>query len=279
MADNIEGSAANSMAGSHSSGRGAVKDLTKNLWLFGGRTDRNSSNSGSSSSSSSSSTGGGDGTTGNGWTAQDYANHNEYKENEHRRANETADNDVMRHVTKTSSDTRLQEATKNADLQRSVASKRADAGISKDLLTHATNHGQVANIDINNDTGRHQVSFRESPVRETNPGNGAGAQGTSKQQTASPKAKTSRPGAKRELLTSPLDKNDPRAAAGHTHVTESLTRAEIDRRAKAASANSGTKPGKTAAQVGAKAGTKPGMTAAQAAATPVRTRTSRAKKA
>jgi len=208
MADNIEKSAAEAMAGSQSKGTSYLKDLLKFSTLSGNNRNNSGSNSGSSSSSSSS-TVGGQGTTGNGWTAEDYKNHNEYKENENRRLNETADNDVTRHVTKSSHDITLDNASKDAEFTRQNTSKdlkhlrkesqrNNDVTRNNTILENAKNNGQVSSIDVDHKSGRQQIRFNDSPVRETNPGNGAGNQGGSTQQ--------GQPGGKR----APAGKRKPR---------------------------------------------------------------------
>jgi len=214
MADNTEKSAAEAMAGSHTAGRAFVKDTAKNLWLFGSRNN-SGSNSGSSSSSSSS-TVGGQGTTGNGWTAEDYKNHNEYKQNEHARSQDAEnnayvrgesvkDNDLIRtNAAEKARHKRSQEAENNSyirgesvkdnDLVRTNAAKNAkyarkelqrnnDVTRNNTILENAKKNGQVSSIDVDHKSGRQQIRFNDSPVRETNPGNGAGNQGGSTQQS------------------------------------------------------------------------------------------------
>jgi len=71
MADNIEGSAAKSMAGSDKYNGGFVKNAFVTRFLGG------IVNGGSGGGS-----GGGEGKTGNGWTAKDYKNYGDYTERE-----------------------------------------------------------------------------------------------------------------------------------------------------------------------------------------------------
>jgi hypothetical protein len=173
MAENIEKDAANTMASSQSTGKNKVLDVIANRFFYGNGKNSDSSGSG----------GGGKGTTGNGWTAEDYKNHNEYKENENRRTNETRDRDVTRHVTKSSHDITLDNTSKDAKLLRKNVNEDRRQARDQENITHAAKYGQVASIDSVNGKKRNTVRFEATPARETNPGKGAGAQGTSKQQS------------------------------------------------------------------------------------------------
>lgn len=155
MAENIEKDAANTMASSQSAGKNKVLDVIATRFFYG--NGRNSDSSGSGGSG-----GGGKGTTGNGWTAEDYKNHNEYKDNEHERQTKT---DANREV--------LINASRNARHIRD-----------KDTMEHAKTFGQVRNIDLSTNTKRKVINFGATPARQTNAGKGTGAQGTSKQQTS-----------------------------------------------------------------------------------------------
>jgi hypothetical protein len=250
MADNIEKDAANSMANSDKyGGFTKMRNLTNIL------TGKNN-NSRSSGNTSGSGTGTG---TGNGWTAEDYKNYGDWqksdREHQHLIDSTTAANN---HV--------LENSSLDAHHIRT-----------KDMITHAAQYGQVGNVspDANGRTG---VTFRAAPARTRAAGYGAGAQGSSKQQTSGKGAKIG------ATVGTALGALVP--GAGETGVSEvignrvgakvgdAIEKKIVNRKSKA-----GTVPGKTAAQAGAKAGTKPGMTAGEAATVPAKARTSRAKKA
>jgi hypothetical protein len=236
MADNVEGSAAKSMAGSVGSGTGAARDIVKNIWLFGGRAS--GSNSGSPSSSSSSSS-----TPNNrpAYTSEEVDNYNKYLKTHYKLQNKL---EKKRHV-------RNAETNANNEVLRN-ASEDARHLRNKDVLDHAMGHGQVADIDIDHSTGRNKISFKNSPARATNPGKGTGAQGSSKQQNGRG-AKIGKAGG--AILGGLVTENPAGAAVGAKFgekLGETIDKKIADRGAKAA---------------GAKAGTKPGMTAKEAKAT------------
>jgi hypothetical protein len=225
MADNIEKSAAETMAGSHTAGKTFVKDTARNLWLFGGGRNNSGSNSGSSSSSSRSSGGGDE------WTAERYKNHNEYKENEHRRTNESADSEMIRH--NTNEDARFIRKNTTRDL-RHVRDK--------DTMDHAAKFGQMANMDLSTPKQRKQITFRDTPVSETNPGNGAGNQGGSTQQ-GQPGGRKAPAGKGKPREKSPLETRyrDEDAKGSQDYVGTTLTAkqwAPIDKKERRDVANS-----------------------------------------
>jgi len=152
MADNIEKNAANSMANSDKYG-----GFTKMRNLTNILTGKNNN-----SRSSSNTSGGGTGTgTGNGWTAEDYKNYNDYEAKAERRKNNSADREVYRQGVDREHVTNMQTVRNNQDLLTDIQRKRADAALA------------------------HRATVRAA-------GYGNGAQGTSQQQTATPKARTTR---------------------------------------------------------------------------------------
>jgi hypothetical protein len=164
--DNVEGSAATSMANSDKyGGFTKMRNLYTKVMM---PKDRSNSSGGSMSSSSSSSSGGG----GDEWNAERYKNHNEYKQNEHVRNAETNANNAV-----------LKNASRDAKFIRKNTMEGNRQARDKDTLEHAAKYGQVRNVDLSTPKKRTTISFDASPVRETNPGKGAGAQGTSRQQS------------------------------------------------------------------------------------------------
>ena len=236
--ENVEGSAANVMAGSHSGGRGAVKDWIKTVW--GQRQLSGNSGNSSGSSSSSSSSSGGQG--GDEWTAERYKNHNEYKENEHRRTNESKDSDMIRH--NTNEDARMLRKNTNRDAKhlRSESQRNNDVTRNNTVLENAKKNGQVSSIDLDHTNGRQQIRFNDSPVRQTTPGKGKGAQGTSKQQTSGKGAAAGKVAG--AVIAGAVTKNPRAAAAGGAigaKVGDAIEKKVVNRGSKSA-----VKPGTTA---------------------------------
>jgi len=143
--ENIEKSAANAMSGSHTGGRGAVRDWIKTVW-----GNRQLTGGGSSSSSSSSSSSKGNDSGRPAFTGEEIDNYNRYLSHHYGLQNELE---------------------KNRGINTT------------DIMDRAVAHGQMASIDFNHAGGRHQISFAETPPSQTNPGNGPGGQGGSRQQS------------------------------------------------------------------------------------------------
>jgi hypothetical protein len=188
--ENVEGSAANTMANSQSGGRSVVKDWIKTVW---GNKQLTGGNSSSSSSSSSSGGGGGKG-TGNGWTSDDYKNYGDWQQRHYDmqdniegsrniRQDRLEGNRHVRDAETNANNAVLKNSSKDAKLIRKNTLEGNRQARDKDTLEHAAKFGQMRNVDLSTPKKRTTISFDASPVRETNPGKGAGAQGTSKQQT------------------------------------------------------------------------------------------------
>ena len=212
MADNIEGSAANAMAGSQASGRSAAKDLLKNLFIFKG-----SGNSGSSGGS------GGSGATGNGWTAEDYKNYGDWQERTQGLKQNDREHKALVKGTVSANNSVLANQSLNAHHIRT-----------KDLLTHASQYGQVGNVSTD-ENGRSQVAFRAAPARTRTAGYGKGAQGTSKQQGAAAKI-----GKVAGTVLGGIATENPAGAAAGAKLGEKLGGA-IDNKITTARANRGKK--------------------------------------
>jgi hypothetical protein len=189
--ENVEGSAANTMAGSQSSGKGKWIDAIFTRRAYGNGND---SDSRSSSSSSSSSSGGGGGKTGNGWTADDYKNYGDWQERHYGmqdniegsrnvRQDRLEGNRHVRDAETNANNAVLKNASKDAKMLRKNTNEDRRQARDRETLEHAKSFGQVATFDSDTANKRRTISFADNPVRETNPGKGAGAQGTSKQQS------------------------------------------------------------------------------------------------
>jgi hypothetical protein len=175
--ENVEGSAANTMAGSQSGGRGVVKDWIKTVW------GNKQLTGGGSSSSSSSGGGGSKGGTGNGWTADDYKNYGDWQERHYGMQDSIEGSRHVRNSETSANNAVLKNASRDAKFIRKNTLEGNRQARDKDTLEHAAKYGQVASIDSVTGKKRNTVRFADTPVRETNPGKGTGAQGTSRQQS------------------------------------------------------------------------------------------------
>jgi len=123
MADNIEKSAADSMASSEKYGGFAkMRNLTNILM---GRT-RSTTDSDGGSSTGGSSTGGG-GRTGNGWTAEDYKNYGDWQERHYGLHNDAEDKKVYREAKGLEARNDIEDIAKNRDLGREIQRRRLDS--------------------------------------------------------------------------------------------------------------------------------------------------------
>jgi hypothetical protein len=191
---------------------------------------------------------------------------------------------MIRH--NTNEDARFLRKNTNRDAKhlRSESQRNNDVTRNNTVLENAKKNGQVSSIDLDHTNGRQQIRFNDSPVRQTNPGNGAGNQGASTQQgqpggrgTTAGKGK---PREKSPLETrfrdedakgsqdylgttktaaqwAPIDKKERRAVA-NTYVTkgDKLTPAQKRQNTAARSYATPFKPGTTAGQAKT-AATKP----------------------
>jgi hypothetical protein len=147
MAENVEGSAANSMGKANSGSTAGFKDMFRFNAMNRKSTD---------GAEGAGSTGGmfGKKQTGNGWTEADYKAYGDH---------------LQRHY---DMHTNAQNQLRDADVART-----------QQLLGHAKDHGQVRSMNIDHSTGRQNLSFNSSPASATNAGNGDGGQGESTQQS------------------------------------------------------------------------------------------------
>jgi hypothetical protein len=261
--ENVEGAGAKSMANSTSKGKDTILGYVTNRFLYGGGNNSNSSSSSSSSSSASSK-----GKTGNGWTAEDYKNYGDWQERHYGLHNDSQDKEVYRQGKALEHKTHLEQTVENARAGREELRRNNDVIRTKRTMDHAKAHGQLASVDFNHDTGRHQISFGATPPSETVAGNGAGAQGTSQQQARPGGRGTKSGGTGRQNMRTIFHPE-----------TKEVTGISVSGRKDKWDSSWDNRPAvKAAVKAGAKAGTAPGMTAGEAtAAAPVRK--SRGKKA